>query len=156
MNWNHPKKCLNWGLLALRISVGVVFVYHGWMKLSGMEGTIGMMQGIGLPLPAFCAWFVALLEFGGGIAIILGLFNRVVTALLAITMVVALLTVHTKMPYGGATELPIVLLGALLALHTTGAGKFAVMGNTAQCECGKSDDECCGGGCAHEHEDEKK
>jgi putative oxidoreductase len=156
MNMDASKKCVNWGLLALRLAVGVVFIYHGWMKLNGMEGTVGMMASIGLPVASFWAWLVALVEFGGGIAIILGLFNRVVTALLSITMVVALLTIHTKMPYGGATELPIVLLGALLALHTTGAGKFAVMGKSAECDCGKSEDECCGGGCGHEHEEEKK
>ncbi len=153
------------GLVALRLAVGIVFIYHGWMKLNGIEGTTGMMQGIGLPMPVFFAWLVALVEFIGGFAIILGLFNRIVTALLATTMVVALLTVHTKMPYGGATELPIVLLGALIALHTVGAGKFALMGRKSEeCGCGADgkghgdadDDGCCGGGCDCSGKEEKK
>lgn len=155
MNWNASNKCANWGLLALRVAVGVVFVYHGWMKLTSMDMTVGMMQGIGLPIPAFWAWLVALLEFVGGIAIIAGLFNRIITALLAIDMVVALLAVHTKMPYGGATELPIVLLGALLALHTTGPGKCSVVGKKANvCGWGCSESNTCE--CDCDHEEEKK
>ena len=153
------------GLVALRLAVGIVFIYHGWMKLNGIEGTTGMMQGIGLPMPVFFAWLVALVEFIGGFAIILGLFNRIVTALLATTMVVALLTVHTKMPYGGATELPIVLLGALIALHTVGAGKFALMGRKSEEFVNRmnekghgdaDDDGCCGGGCDCSGKEEKK
>lgn len=154
-----------WGLLVLRFVVGIVFIYHGWMKLTGIEGAAGMMQGIGLPMPLFWAWLVALVEFVGGIAVILGLFNRIVTALLAINMVVALLTVHTKMPYGPGTELPIVLLGALIGLHLVGPGKCAMMGRKNHgCACGPgekdcgddNDDGCCGGGCGCVEENEEK
>lgn len=172
MNGGSRKK--QWGLLILRFVVGIVFIYHGWLKLTGIDGAAGMMQGIGLPMPMFWAWLVALVEFVGGIAVILGLFNRIVTALLAINMVVALLTVHVKMPYGGATELPILLLGALLALHLIGPGKCALMGRkNEECQCGGAgacrtedkgheheantdDDGCCGGGCGCSDEEEKK
>ena len=163
MNGGSRKK--QWGLLVLRFVVGIVFIYHGWMKLNGMEGATGMMQGIGLPVPMFWAWLVALVEFVGGIAIILGLFNRIVTALLAINMVVALLTVHIKMPYGTGTELPIVLLGALIALHLVGPGKCALMGRKDHgCACvpgeeghgADAKDGCCGGSCGCSDEDEKK
>lgn len=155
--WMHSsKKCVKWGLLVLRIAVGAVFIYHGWAKFQGMEATTGMMTGIGLPVPMFWAWLVALVEFVGGIAIILGLFTRAVTALLAFNMVVALFAVHTKMPYKAA-ELPIMLLAAVIALHTTGPGKFAVMRRHDEMYgCGKcSTDEkdgCCGGNCC-EHEE---
>lgn len=161
------------GLLALRLAVGIVFIYHGWLKLTGMEGVVGMMQGIGLPMPLFFAWLVALVEFIGGIAIILGLFNRIVTALLAIVMVVALLTVHAKTPFGPGVEFPIVLLGALIALHTVGPGRCALMGQKneeCQCDgagactpdkkscCGDADDSSgrCGGGCCDEEEKKTK
>ncbi len=158
MNWCSSKKMLSWGLLALRLAVGVVFAYHGWMKLADMEGTIAMFTGFGLPLPMVCAWIVALVEFVGGIAIALGLFNRVTTTLLAVDMIVALLLVHTNMPYRAA-ELPLVLLGAVLALYVTGPGKFALMGrHSGACECGDGKcaidekDGCCGGGCCDQEE----
>ncbi len=160
--WKHtPGKCVNWGLLALRVAVGVVFIYHGWTKLIGMEGVVGMMVSIGLPVPLFWAWLVALVEFVGGIALILGLCTRTVAVLLAIDMVVALLAVHTKMPYKAA-ELPIMLLGATIALYTTGAGKFALMGRkSGDCMCdgacgANAKDGCCGGDGGHEHEREEK
>ena len=171
MNGGSRKK--QWGLLVLRFVVGIVFIYHGWMKLTGIDGATGMMQGIGLPMPMFWAWLVALVEFVGGIAVILGVFNRVVAALLAINMVVALLTVHVKMPYGSATEFPIVLLGALISLHLIGPGKCALMGRkNEECRCAEgcepgeksydtgADDGCCGGGCgcgdSQGHEEHKK
>lgn len=160
---NCSKKYMNWGLLTLRFAVGAVFIYHGWMKLNGMEGTVGMMTSIGLPVPMFWAWLVALVEFVGGIAIVLGLFNRIVTAVLAIDMMVALFAVHTKMPYKAA-ELPVLLLGTVVALHTTGAGKYALMGRKTEVyECGgqkcrveEKDRGCCGGGCCESEEKDGK
>lgn len=167
--WGHAsKKSFNWGILVLRLMVGAVFIYHGWLKLNGMAGTTGMMAGIGLPMPIFWAWLVALVEFVGGIAVVLGVFNRIVTVVLAINMVCALLLVHSKLPYGMA-ELPLLLLASVLALHFTGAGKFAVMHSHEGCECndacasecksGENKDECCGGDCGcceNEHHEEKK
>lgn len=166
---HSSDKCVKWGLLVLRLAVGAVFIYHGWTKLQGMEGVVGMMAGIGLPVPMFWAWLVALVEFVGGIAIILGLFTNVVTILLAIDMVVALITVHTKMPYKAA-ELPIVLLASVVTLYTTGAGKLALMRGKNEC-CGgaceaehdghghaEGGEDCCGGGCGccDDHSEEKK
>lgn len=153
----------SWGLLALRLVVGIVFIYHGWMKLQGMEMTTGMMASIGLPAPMFWAWLVALVEFVGGIALVLGLFTRLVIIPLIVTMIVALLTVHTKMPYGSVTELPIVLVGALIALGTMGGGKYALIRDGQECgsmcvpgESEKDVHGCCGGECGCGPEDEEK
>lgn len=122
----NEESMRNWGLLLLRIAVGVVFIYHGWGKLHGIEQTAGFFGNIGIPAAGFMAWVVALVEFLGGIAVLLGLFTRLAAKLLAIVMLVALFTAHWGGPWKSA-ELPIALLGGLCALMTIGGGKWQVL-----------------------------
>lgn len=111
-----------WGFWALRLAVGLLFMYHGWTKLSNMPGTIEMFGKMGFTsMTAFWAWLVSLVEFVGGLAVVAGLAMHLATALLVIDMVVALLKVHMKMPFGAA-ELPLALLGGSLALFFLGGG----------------------------------
>lgn len=148
-----PKQMRSAGLLALRLAVAVVFIYHGWGKLADIETTAGFFTMVGFPAPVLLAWLVGLVEFFGGIAILLGVYFNIATPALAIVMLTALLAAHTKMPYTAA-ELPIVLLGSLIALYGTGAGRYAVLNGSIGRPCaGKNgekkgkDDGCCGGGC---------
>ncbi len=112
-----------WGLFALRLAVGLLFVYHGWQKLGNMDQTIGMFVVLNFPLAAFFAYLVAFVEFLGGIAILVGYRIRFASKLLAITMLMALLVVHVKGPFASA-ELAIALLGSTLALAGVGGGKW--------------------------------
>jgi len=61
------------GLTILRIVVGIVFLVHGWQKITamGFHGTAGMFGQIGIPLPTISSAVVILVEFLGGIALIL-------------------------------------------------------------------------------------
>lgn len=115
----------DYGLLALRLAVGTMFVVHGYAKLNGIEATAGMMSNIGLPGPVFWAWLVGVVEFVGGALLILGFYTKLAAKFLVINMVMALLLVHTKLPWSAA-ELPLVLLGGLLAIMGLGAGKYRV------------------------------
>jgi putative oxidoreductase len=56
--------------------MGIIFAVAGYSKLVGIGGTIEYFAKLGFPLPVITAWFIALLELGGGIALILGLFVR--------------------------------------------------------------------------------
>ena len=82
-----------WGMLPLRIVVGLVFLMHGAQKLFvfGLGGTADIMGKLGLPLPAVSAAVVIAVELLGGLAILLGVFARLAGALLAFEMVVAIL-----------------------------------------------------------------
>jgi len=63
-----------WGLLVLRVAAGIIFIVHGWPKLnpnSPMKGPSGFGQGLkqmGVPLPMFFGWVVALLETVGAVS----------------------------------------------------------------------------------------
>ncbi len=113
------------GLLLLRIGVGVIFVVAGWGKLTGIEGVQGFFGNLGIPMAGLMAWVVAIVEFVGGIMVLLGAYARIPYLLLAIIMVVALFT--TKL--GGefsAARLDLMLLLANLALFFAGSGKYSV------------------------------
>lgn len=120
------------GLLMLRVATGLVFLYHGWVKLQGIEGTGMFFGSLGIPLPALMAWVVALVEFVGGIALLTGVYSRIAAKLLAVTMIVALLTAHIDGPWKSA-ELPLVLLGSMLAIAMGGPGAYVAMKKDCTC-----------------------
>src|SRR2546428_11487022 len=83
----------NWGLVPLRLVVGLVFIVHGGQKLFvfGVGGAAGFMAKVGIPWPFLAAVVVIAGEILGGLALILGLGTRLAAALPAICMGVALL-----------------------------------------------------------------
>jgi putative oxidoreductase len=122
---NTENKYLDLAPLLLRIGVGIIFIISGWGKLNGIEGVEGFFGGLGIPLPGIMAWVVAIIEFVGGIMVLLGVYARIPHLLLACVMLVALFT--TKL--GGefsAARLDLMLLFANLALFFMGSGKYSV------------------------------
>ena len=122
---------LDIGLTVLRVVVGIVFVFHGYDKLfnSGIPGVTGFFTQIGAPLPGMTAPLVSILEFAGGVALILGLFTPVVGVLLAADMLGAIFLVHLPAGFSAANggyEFVLTLFGAALALALTGPGAYAL------------------------------
>lgn len=131
----HSKNSKHIGLLALRISVGFIFIMMGWGKLTGIEGVVGMLSSLGFPAVGFFAYLLGIVEFIGGFAILFGVYTQVVAGILAVVMVVALLTAHRGQPLQGAF-LAISMLGSTLALWGTGAGKYRILQSKSECACG--------------------
>jgi putative oxidoreductase len=119
-----------WGMLPLRIVVGLVFLMHGGQKLFifGLGGTADIMGKLGLPLPFICAAIVIAVELLGGLAILFGVFTRLAGALLAFEMVVAIIVARWHggffAPYGYEFEL--TLLGASLTFAFNGPGRMSL------------------------------
>lgn len=118
-------------LLVLRVVIGAVFIAHGAQKLFfyGFAGTSGSFAQMGVPLPDLAGPLVGLIEFVGGIALVLGIATRIAAVLLAIDMIVAVFLVH--LPFGifaadGGYELPLALIGGAVAVILAGAGRYSL------------------------------
>ena len=119
-----------WGMLPIRIAVGLVFLMHGAQKLFvfGLDGTADIMGKLGLPLPLLAAAIVIVVELLGGLAILFGVFARLAGALLAFEMVVAIFVARLAggffAPYGYEFEL--TLLAACLTFAFNGPGRMSL------------------------------
>jgi putative oxidoreductase len=111
------------GLLILRVALGVIFLTHGYPKLTRPATE---MQGMFVQhgLPAQLVYVAGVLETFGGVLLILGLFARPAALLLAIEMGVAIAKVHAGHGIMALHEyeFPLALGTACLALASVGAG----------------------------------
>lgn len=111
------------GAFILRVTLGALFLIHGVVKFQGgIENTVGWFSSIGLP--GFMAYGVALLEIIGGVALIIGLATRYVSALYALLMIGAILKVKLSLGLLGngqmaGYELDLALLAMAVYLTIT-------------------------------------
>lgn len=124
-----------WGPTILRLIVGVVFVAHGWQKLTafGVDGLAGFLGSIGIPLAGLAAPLLIAVELLGGVALILGLFTRPIGTALAAVMLVAMVSVHLPngfyiSPEGVGIEFTLTLFAASVSLALLGPGAAALEG----------------------------
>lgn len=121
-------KCVDKALLVLRIVAGLIFIIHGWGKLfggtPGIPGFTGYLTTLGVPAAGLFAWVIAILEFFGGIVILLGIGTRLIAGLLTIEMAIAFLLVSRSLPKG---DLELALFGIAFALAMGGGGAYALM-----------------------------
>ncbi|MFD2531830.1 DoxX family protein [Gracilimonas halophila] len=99
----------------------------GWGKLTGIEGVQGFFGNIGIPLAGIMAWVVALVEFLGGIMVLIGYKVEVPGILLAFTMLVAIFTVKMGGDGGfSGMRLEIILMLASLAIAMMNTGSYSL------------------------------
>jgi len=117
------------GLLGLRIALGIIFIAHGYPKLAHLRGGAQMQSFfVEHGLPGYFVYIAGVIEtFGGGL-LLLGLFTRAAALLLAIEMCVAIWKVHSGHGYLAVHdyEFPLTLAAACFALATVGAGMISL------------------------------
>ena len=125
MAWLRKPMLADCAKVVLRLAVGYIFINHGWMKIQNLELTAEFFGKLGIPMPGLMTFFIAGVEFIGGIALIAGLATRLAAFLHASTMVVAILTAFGLANIGSA-ELELLLLAASVGLLVTGAGAYSL------------------------------
>jgi putative oxidoreductase len=114
-------------LVALRLTLGIIFIAHGSHKVFGHLQEAASTVG-GLGLPAWLGYVSAFTEFVGGILVILGALTRFVAFALLINMSVAIAKVHWKhgLMGNGGFEFPLALWTIAFALIFFGAGPISI------------------------------
>ena len=116
----------DWGILALRVILGVILMAHGWPKIKNIRGTALWLGPIGFRPAMFWAAVVSLLEFVGGALLIVGFFTQVVSALVALQFLVIIFKINAKKGLVGGYEFDLLISVAALALLTLSGGAISI------------------------------
>ncbi|MBV9303593.1 MAG: DoxX family protein [Acidobacteriaceae bacterium] len=120
-------------LLAVRLYWGWQFAQNGWGKLHNLGRVTKYFASLGLPAPEATATFISILEFGGGILLILGLASRWIAIPLIVDMAVAYIVADRQALFSlfsdpgkfyGAD--PYTFLFAALLVFIFGPGKISL------------------------------
>ncbi len=125
------KTTTPYAALLLRVTMGAMFLAHGLLlkvMTFGLPGTMGFFGSLGYP-PVFGA-IVAIAEIAGGIALILGVWTRLVSLLFLPIMIGATIQ-HLPAGWlfsaqGGGWEFPAFWTLALVVQAGLGAGAHAL------------------------------
>jgi putative oxidoreductase len=121
--------------IPLRLIAGIIFTAHGAQKLFawfggyGLEGTGQWMDSIGLSLGLTMALLAGSAEFFGGLLLVVGFLTRPTSFVLAITMIVAIFSVHINNGLfisNNGYEFGLALLAISLTLLIQGGGRHSV------------------------------
>ncbi len=109
-----------------RLTIGLVFVQTGWGKFHNIQKVVGFFTELGIPAPELQARLAATAELVCGALILIGLFTRVATLPLIVTMTVAILTakrgdIHELTDLLGMEEYLIIVVLLWLGAYGPGA-----------------------------------
>jgi len=123
------------GKLALRVTVGSLFIGHGTQKLRGwfggpnLEGTDAMMESLDLRPARRNTLAAGISETGGGALLAAGLATPAAAAALTGTMITAIRKVHLgngMWNASGGYEFNLVMIAAALSFADAGPGKVSL------------------------------
>lgn len=123
-------------LLILRVVVGLYVAAHGaqklfgWFNGPGLKGAEGFLGGmLGFRPASLWVYAVSLAEFGGGLLMVVGLFNPIGPIAIIAGQTTATLVVHwAKGPWGseGGYEQTLTNIAVAAAVTFAGAGRFSL------------------------------
>lgn len=137
----------NFGATLLRVALGAVLVWQGYLALLDVKRTAAFLLGLGLPVPTLLALTVIVVHGAGGIMIAAGLLARAAASANAVVLLVGLLAIYLKqgaLARGGLVDAAIgrgasagyeyvaLLVAATLAVALPGGGPGAGGGGRAK------------------------
>ncbi len=111
-----------------RIALGALFLAHGWPKIKNLRKPMDFVKGTGWPAGELFAVLFTLLEFFGGIALLIGLLTQVVAVLFFLEMIATTIFSKTKLKkkFIGGFELDIAYAAFALAIAFLGPGAWSL------------------------------
>jgi len=131
----------SWSRAVVRVALGVVFIAHGGQKVFGWFGGPGLKATIQtfqqyMKVPPAATVMAALIEFLGGLAMLVGVLARPAAAGIIIVMLVAIVKVHGRHGFfmnfsntpgkGHGVEFNVVLIAMALSILIGGAGALSI------------------------------
>src|SRR3954447_17160079 len=124
------------GLLFGRLLLGAIFVSSGFGKVMHLDTFAQSLSSRGVPMSTPLSVLGALVEFLGGIAIVIGLQVRWASALMILFVIVATLISHRYWELADAARRAqetqfmknVAILGGFLLLMASGGGRFSLDG----------------------------
>jgi putative oxidoreductase len=119
-----------------RILLGLMFVISGFGKIAGFDGTAGAIASKGLPMPTVLAALTILVELGGGLCLLLGVFTRWAAIALAGFCLLSAFFFHNFWAAPEAQKMMqninfmknLSIAGGMLVLAAFGPGGFSLEG----------------------------
>lgn len=126
-----------YGLLLLRLVVGVTLAGHGAQKLfgafggGGVRGTASAFASLGYRAPVALGLAVGLAEVGGGVLLALGLLTPLAALAILVVQLNAIAAVHWPRGFwnaDGGYEFNLLICAVAVALAASGAGRLSLDG----------------------------
>jgi putative oxidoreductase len=117
-----------------RILIAAIFIQSGFEKLMGLGGFTAMLANAGVPMSSVLAPIGAVVEFGGGLAILLGLGTRYAALAMIVFVVAATLISHRFWAYPPEQQQAqmvnfaknVAIIGGFLLVFVTGGGHYSL------------------------------
>jgi putative oxidoreductase len=126
---------MSYGILILRVVLGLTMAGHGAQKLfgwwggPGLRGIYGWLVSMRLRGGWLPVVMIVTAEFGGGLALALGLLTPFAALAIVSAMMVAIATVHWSKGFwsgNGGFEFNLLIIAGATALAATGPGRFSL------------------------------
>jgi len=127
--YNKFSKLKDLPLLFIRLVLAYGFFNPAMMKLKDITSIAEWFGSIGIPFPTLNAYLATGTEVLGVILLTLGLFTRLISIPLIITMIVAIVTVHSGNGFEAGDngfEIPLYYIIMLFTLMVYGSGKISL------------------------------
>ena len=111
-------------IVILRLILGIILLVHGVQKIRGWEGTLKGFGKMGFKPGVLWLGIATVIEVGGGLLLILGLFTQIIALLVALQFVIITLKLKWRQGLVGGYEFDLLILGAALLLATIGGGAY--------------------------------
>lgn len=124
----ETKTYKTWAPVVARIFIGALFTIAGIGKIFGFAGVVAFVTSFNVPFPATAVVLAILIEVGGGLLLLFGIWTRLVAFKLALFVLIITLIFHTN--FADQQQLiqflkNFAIIGGLLLLSVQGATKMA-------------------------------
>jgi uncharacterized membrane protein YphA (DoxX/SURF4 family) len=117
---------IDWILLLIRVVLAAVMIYYGWPKMRDLKSNASDFVHMGFTPGIFWGTLIAVLEFFGGLAILVGFYAELAAALFAFQMLVGTFwKLKIKKPFSDYSY-DVQLFAMCLVVMHQGAGAYAI------------------------------